>query len=189
MNTEIIAFPTPQSWAEWLAENHARDEGIWIRLFKKGSGIPSVTYQEALDEALCYGWIDGQKKAGDDTCWLQRFLPRRPRSVWSKINCGHVERLIALGKMQPSGLKAVEEAKADGRWDAAYDSASTATVPEDFQRALDDNDAARAFFERIDRTNRYAILYRLQSAKKPETRAKRIETFIDMLARGEKIHP
>lgn len=189
MNQQIIAFPTPQSWAEWLADNHAMDEGIWIRLFKKGSGIPSITYQEALDEALCYGWIDGQKKACDDTSWLQRFVPRRPKSGWSKINCGHVERLIALGRMQPSGLKAVETAKADGRWDAAYDSPSAASVPEDFQRALDTNEAARAFFERLEKRNSYAILYRIQTARKPETRAKRIETFIAMLARGEKIHP
>lgn len=184
-----IAFPTPAAFAAWLAEHHAASTGIWLRIAKSGSGIPSVTYAEALDEALCYGWIDGQKKGYDADAWLQKFTPRRAKSIWSKINRDKVAALIAAGRMQPAGLAEVERAKADGRWDAAYDSQRTAEVPADLQAALDANDEARAFFATLNSANRFAILWRVQTAKRPETRAKRIADLVAMLGRGEKLHP
>ncbi len=156
---------------------------------KKASGIPSVTHAEALDVALCYGWIDGQRNSFDDRWFLQRFTPRRARSNWSKVNCAKVERLIEEGRMQAAGLAEVERARADGRWDAAYDAPSTATVPDDLQRALDDNPAAAACFATLNSQNRYAILYRIQDAKKPETRARRIEKFVAMLNEGTTLYP
>lgn len=186
---ETSTFATQESWREWLQEHQTLADGVWLRMFKKGSGVPSITYAEALDEALCVGWIDGQKRSFDDTSWVQRFVPRRARSMWSKVNRQHVQRLIDEGRMQEAGLREIEKAKADGRWDAAYDSSSTATPPEDFRLALAANEAARAFFEQLNRPNVYAILYRIQTAKKPETRERRIATFVEMLAKGEKLHP
>jgi uncharacterized protein YdeI (YjbR/CyaY-like superfamily) len=162
---------------------------VWLKLAKKGNPTPSVSYAEALDVALCYGWIDGQKRPLDDNDWLQRFTPRKPRSKWSKINCAKVDQLIAGGRMRPAGLREVEQAKADGRWDAAYAGQSSATIPEDLQRALDQDERAKAFFEQLDRGNRYAILYRVQEAKKPETRANRIAKFVEMLHAHETVHP
>ena len=185
----VLSFASRDEWEAWLAEEHETSPGVWLEIAKKGSGIASVSYPEALEVALCYGWIDGQKGTLDDARWLQRFTPRTRRSKWSKINRAKAEELIAAGRMKPAGLRAVEAAKADERWDAAYDSPGTATVPEDLRRALDENDRAREFFRTLDRTNRYAILYRIQDAKKPETRARRIESYVAMLERGEKLYP
>ena len=184
-----VAFASRDEWEAWLAERHATSNGVWLAFAKKASGIESVTHPEALEVALCYGWIDGQARKLDDARWLQRFTPRTRRSNWSKRNRAKAEHLIAAGRMRPAGLRAVEAAKADGRWDAAYDSASTASVPDDLRRELERNDAAREFFENLSRTNRYTILYRIQDAKRPETRKRRIESFVAMLARGEKPYP
>ena len=184
-----LSFASRTEWEAWLAEHHARSRGVWIAIAKKGSGIASVSYAEALDGALAYGWIDGRKEALDGERWLQRFTPRAARSRWSKINREKAEALISRGEMRPAGLAQVERAKADGRWDAAYHGQRTAAVPEDLERALDANPAARAFFATLDSANRYAILYRIHDAKKPETRARRIEKFVAMLAAGETIHP
>jgi uncharacterized protein YdeI (YjbR/CyaY-like superfamily) len=184
----IRLFKTRSDWALWLDKNHQASQGVWLRLAKKSSDLRSVTYKEALEIALCYGWIDGQKKPENDAAWLQRFLPRNSKSIWSKINREKALALIAHGEMKSPGLEAIENAKKNGQWDAAYDSPSKATVPSDFQAALDANAQAKAFFETIDRANRYAVLWRIQTAKKPETRARKIEQFIDMLERGEKIH-
>lgn len=183
-----IAFASPAEWASWLEANHAASRGLWLKLAKKGSGIESVTYAEALDVALEWGWIDGQKNAFDDTAWLQKFTPRGAKSVWSKINCEKVEALIAAGRMKPSGMEVVELAKKDGRWDAAYESQSKATMPEDLARALAANAKAAAFFATLNAANRYAILWRVHTAKKAETRARRIEQFVEMLARHESLH-
>ena len=184
----IQSFASKTKWAEWLAKQHDKSAGVWLKLAKKDSGIPSVTYDEALDVALCYGWIDGQKKGFDDKYWLQKFTPRGPKSIWSKINTEKAERLIAAGEMKPAGLKAIEAARQDGRWDAAYSSQRNMSVPEDFQAALDKNKKAKIFFTTLNSANRYAILFRIQTAKKAETRAKRIQQFIQMLERGEKLH-
>jgi uncharacterized protein YdeI (YjbR/CyaY-like superfamily) len=183
-----LAFASPKAWEAWLARNHAKSTGIWLRIFKKGSGQRSVTYAEALDGALCYGWIDSQKRPGDDASWLQRFGPRRPRGGWSRINTRHVERLIAAGRMKAAGLEEVEAARQDGRWQRAYDSPSAATVPADFLKELAKDRKAQAFFEGLSRANVYAIAYRLQTAKKPETREKRMRAILAMLARGESFH-
>lgn len=185
----ILLFDDAGAWETWLAEHHATSPGLWLRLAKKNAPLRSVTYPEALDAALCYGWIDGQKKSFDEHTWLQKFTPRGPKSLWSKINRDRVDALAAAGRMQPAGLAAVERAKADGRWDAAYDSQRTATVPDDFQAALDRSPRAAEFFATLNGANRYAILFRVQTAAKPETRAKRIATLIAMLERGEKLHP
>lgn len=185
----VLLFQRPKDWAAWLNKHHATSSGLWLRLAKKASGIKSVTYDEALEVALCYGWIDGQKKSYDETSWLQKFTTRGAKSTWSKINCAKAERLIESGQMQAAGLQAIERAKQDGRWEAAYDSPSKATVPEDFQVALDRNAPAQAFFATLNKANRYAILFRIQTAKKAETRAKRIEQFIIMLEKQEKLHP
>jgi uncharacterized protein YdeI (YjbR/CyaY-like superfamily) len=181
----VLPFASKAAWGEWLAANHATSKGVWLKLAKAGSGIPSVTYAEAVDVALCHGWIDGQKDAYDQAWWLQRFTPRTPRSKWSKINCAKVEALMAAGEMRPAGLTEVEQARADGRWAAAYDSPRTATVPEDLAAALDANPEAAAFFATLKGTSRYAVLFRIHDAKRPATRAKRIEQFVEMLARGE----
>ncbi|WP_443073354.1 YdeI/OmpD-associated family protein [Streptomyces sp. NBC_01451] len=186
---ETVDFPSAEAFEAWLGENHATSPGIWLKLRKKSPGIVALNYAQALDVALCYGWIDGQKAAFDDQWWLQRFTPRRPRSKWSKVNCGKVAVLIEQGRMRPQGLAEIDRAKADGRWEAAYDSARTATVPDDLAAALTADPAAAASFETLDRQNRYAILYRLQDAKRPETRARRIETYVAMLAKGEKLLP
>lgn len=169
-------------------ENHNTSVGVWLKLAKKDADAQSVSYDEAVETALCFGWIDGQKQAHDEQFWLQKFTRRSDKSIWSKINKEKALALIKAGRMQPSGLKEVERAKADGRWDAAYDSASTATVPADFQSALDGNARAKDFFGSLDGRNRYAILFRIQTAKKAETRAKRIAQFVQMLERHEKIH-
>lgn len=184
-----IVFESRQVWREWLAANHESSAGIWIKIAKKDSGIASVSHAEALDIALRYGWIDAQRRKLDDRYFLQRFTPRTPRSKWSKINRDRVLELIASGEMQPAGLRQVELAQADGRWDAAYDSQSVATIPEDLERALAENDAAREFFSTLDSRNRYATLYRLQNVKKAETRARRLAQFIAMLNERKKIYP
>jgi uncharacterized protein YdeI (YjbR/CyaY-like superfamily) len=183
----IQSFASKKKWAVWLAKQHAKSTGLWLKLAKKGSGVPSVTYEEALDVALCYGWIDGQKKGFDDQYWLQKFTPRGPKSIWSKINTEKVERLIASGEMQTAGLQVVEAAKQDGRWEAAYASQKNITIPHDFQSALDRNPKAAAFFATLRSAERYSFLFRIQTAKKVETRAKRIRQFVEMLKRGEKI--
>lgn len=185
----IFPFESKKKWAEWLARQHDKSSGVWLKLAKKASGIPSVTYDEALEAALCYGWIDGQKKSFDAEYWLQKFTPRGPKSIWSQINTDKAERLIASGEMQPAGLKAVEAAKRDGRWEAAYASQKDMSIPEDFQAALERNKKARQFFEGLNSANRYAILFRIHNAKRPETRARWIEKFVDMLERGERLHP
>jgi uncharacterized protein YdeI (YjbR/CyaY-like superfamily) len=177
------------AWDAWLSEHHADSAGLWLKIPKKGSGAPGVSYPDALSVALCHGWIDGQKGRLDDDYWLQRFTPRRPGSKWSRINRDQATALAEAGRMKPAGLREIERAQSDGRWDAAYASQSTAAVPEDLDRALAANDAARAFFDRLDRANRYAILYRIAAAKRPETRARRIATFVTMLSEGKKIHP
>jgi len=184
----IRLFPTKRDWAAWLAKNHRCRDGLWLRLAKKDSGLRTVTYAEALEIALCYGWIDGQKRGESEQTWLQRFLPRSARSIWSKINREKAAALIAAGRMKAAGLAAVETAKKHGRWDAAYDSPNSAKVPKDFQAALDASPRAREFFERLDGANRYAVLFRIQTVKRPETRTRKIRQFVEMLERREKIH-
>ncbi len=185
---EIVLFAGPADMEEWLEANAATSPGLWLKIAKKSAPEPSVTYAEALELALCFGWIDSQKRGHDDTHFLQRFTPRRPRGRWSKINRERCEALEAAGALRPAGAAEVEAAKADGRWEAAYESARTAQVPDDLQRELDANPAAAASFAELDRTNRYAILFRLQEAKRPETRERRLAKFVAMLERGEKIH-
>ena len=185
----IITFASPAAWEAWLAAQHATSSGLWLKIAKKDSGVETVSYAEALEVALCYGWIDGQKDKFDGDYWLQRFTPRKPRSKWSKINREKAEQLITQGRMQPAGLREVEQAKADGRWDAAYDGQRTAGIPDDLRQALEQNPQAAAFFASLDSANRYAILYRLQEAKKPETRARRLERYVAMLNEQQKIHP
>lgn len=188
VDTPVLLFKTPKAWATWLAKHNGQSKGLWVRLGKKDSAITSITYPEALEVALCYGWIDGQKKAEDEQHWQQKFTPRGKRSIWSKINRDKALALIEQGLMQPAGLAEVERAQADGRWEAAYDGQRSATVPTDLQAALDENKKAKAFFATLDSANRYAIIFRTHNAKKPETRAKRIAQFVAMLARHEKIH-
>ncbi len=185
----ILLFVTPPDLEAWLEENYQQPDGFWLKVAKKGSGEQSVTYAEALELALCFGWIDSQKRGHDEKFFLQRFTPRRPRGRWSRINRDKVEELIAAGTMRPAGLAEVDAAKADGRWEAAYEGERTAKVPEDLQRELDANGPAREFFAGLDSNNRYAIVYRLNDAKKPETRERRLRKFVAMLERGEKIHP
>ena len=184
-----LPFESQQSWEAWLSEHHASARGVWLKIAKKEAGVATVTYAEALDVALCYGWIDGQKAPFDDQFWLQKFTPRGPKSGWSKINCDKAAALIDAGRMQPAGLRQIELAKADGRWATAYDSQSKGSVPDDFQRELDEHAQARAFFGTLNSVNRYAILRRIQMAKRPETRAAHIKKFIEMLSRGQKLHP
>jgi uncharacterized protein YdeI (YjbR/CyaY-like superfamily) len=184
-----IAFANQEAWEKWLKTNHLTSSGVWLRLAKRASGTPSVTYAEAIETALCYGWIDGQKQSHSAEAWLQRFTPRGRKSIWSKINREKALALVESGKMKPAGLAEVDRAKQDGRWEQAYDSPSSATVPADLQAALNKNPRARAFFATLERRNRYAILWRVQTAKKPETRAKRIALFVGMLEHGEKLHP
>lgn len=186
---QVQPFASAGTWEAWLEEHHASSEGVWIKFAKKGTGIETVSYAEAVDAALCYGWIDGQVKRFDEEHWLQRFTPRRPRSKWSKINREKVARLIETGKMKPAGLREVERAQADGRWDAAYDSPSKATVPDDLQREFDKNPEAAAVFDSLNRSERYTILYQIQDAKRPETRVRRIEKFVAMLNERRKPNP
>ena len=182
-----LAFETAETFETWLVAYQDNPSGLWLKIFKKGSGIKTINYAEALDVALCYGWIDGQKKGFDEKAWLQKFCPRRNKSIWSKINIGHVERLINAGRMRPAGLKAIEKAKADGTWEKAYDSSSNMTIPEDFLKELSKNKEAEAFFKGLNKTNLFPIGFRLQTAKKPETREKRMKEIIEKLARGEKL--
>ncbi|MGB9990456.1 YdeI/OmpD-associated family protein [Massilia sp. SM-13] len=184
-----MLFPDAAAWTKWLEREHGKSAGVWMRIAKKGAAESSVQYPEALNVALCFGWIDGQKKGIDEHYWVQKFTPRAARSIWSKINREKVEALTAAGQMREAGQREIDRAKADGRWDAAYDSASKAEIPPDLQAALDASPAARAFYATLNATNRYAILFRTQTAKKAETRAKRIAQFVQMLERGEKIHP
>jgi len=185
----VLLFAGPAELEAWLEEHHESADGLWLKIAKKGAPEPSVTYAEALEVALCFGWIDSQKRGHDETHFLQRFTPRRPRGRWSKINREKAEALIEAGRMRPAGLAEVEAAKADGRWEAAYEGQGSAKVPPDLQRELDANPAAAEFFGSLDGANRYAILYRLDEAKRPETRERRLRKFVGMLERGEKIHP
>jgi uncharacterized protein YdeI (YjbR/CyaY-like superfamily) len=184
----VHLFARRSDFEAWLDDNHGSSPGIWLKIAKKGSGVESVDYAEALELALCFGWIDSQKRGLDEKYFLQRFTPRRPRGKWSQINRAKAEELIAAGAMRPAGLTEDEAAKADGRWDAAYAGQRAATVPGDLSQELDRNPAAREFFDSLDAANRYAILYRLQEARKPETRERRLRKFVAMLERGEKIH-
>jgi uncharacterized protein YdeI (YjbR/CyaY-like superfamily) len=184
----VQAFTTPQKWRAWLEQHHQQPDGIWLRIFKKNSGRNTVTYDEALSEALCFGWIDGQMKKFDELSYIQKFTPRRTQSTWSKRNRNNVERLINEKRMTPAGLKQIEDAKKDGRWDAAYDSPKDMQIPYDFLRALRRNTKAYAFFKTLNKANTYAIAWRLQTAKKPETRARRMQALVEMLAQGKKLH-
>lgn len=181
-------FRNAAAWERWLSANAGTAAGMWLKIAKKGSGIASVTYPEALDVALCHGWIDGLKKSLDAVFFLQRFTPRKPKSLWSRVNVGKAEALVAAGRMRERGLREIATAKADGRWDAAYDSASTMAVPEELAAALAADRRARAFFESLDKTNRYAVCWRVQTALNPDARRARVEKLVAMLARGEKIH-
>jgi uncharacterized protein YdeI (YjbR/CyaY-like superfamily) len=185
----ILHFEHQQAWEEWLSRNHRETTGVWLRLAKKGCKIRSLTHAEALESALCFGWIDAQKKPESADAWLQRFTPRGKRSIWSKINRQKAGTLIECGRMRDSGLQEVLRAKKDGRWEQAYDSPRSATVPEDFQTALDKSARAKAFFATLESRNRYAILFRIQTVKKAETRVRKIGEFIAMLEKHEKIHP
>jgi uncharacterized protein YdeI (YjbR/CyaY-like superfamily) len=185
----VLAFATVRAWSEWLATHHASSRGVWLKIAKKGARAASVTYAEALEGALAWGWIDGQKGTFNDAWWLQRFTPRTAKSPWSKINRTKAEALIAAGTMETPGLAEVERAKRDGRWERAYDGARSSSVPADLAAAFARNARARAFFDTLDSANRYAILYRVQTAKKPETRAERITRFVALCARHETIHP
>jgi uncharacterized protein YdeI (YjbR/CyaY-like superfamily) len=185
----VLSFATTGAWSKWLATHHASSPGLWLKIAKKGAGTTSITYAQAIDVALAWGWIDGQKGKADEGWWLQRFTPRKAKSPWSKINRAKVEALIAKGAMTPPGLAEVERAKRDGRWERAYDGAASSSVPADLAAAFARNARALAFFEALDGANRYAILYRVQTAKKPATRAERITRFVAMCARRETIHP
>lgn len=184
----VLAFKTPKAWNKWLAKNHADPTGIWLRFFKKASAEKSITYLEALQEGLCYGWIDGQTNKYDEKSWIQRFTPRRKRSIWSKRNIGFAEQLIKVGRMMPSGLREFENAKADGRHSSAYDPPSKMEIPADFLKALSKNKKAKAFFESLNKANTYAITWRLQTAKKPETRDKRMKLILQMMKARKKFH-
>jgi uncharacterized protein YdeI (YjbR/CyaY-like superfamily) len=185
----MLSFATTGAWSKWLATHHGSSRGVWLKIAKKGATSASITYAQAIDVALAWGWIDGQKGKLDEGWWLQRFTPRAAKSPWSKINRAKAEALIAKGAMEPPGLAEVERAKRDGRWERAYDGAASSSVPADLAAAFARNARALAFFDALDGANRYAILYRIQTAKKPETRAERITRFVAMCARGETIHP
>jgi uncharacterized protein YdeI (YjbR/CyaY-like superfamily) len=178
-----------EAWLSWLRKNHATSSGVWLRIARKSANARSVSYLQAVDAALCFGWIDGQKKGDDKSYWLQRFTPRSEKSIWSKNNRAKAIRLIALGQMNAAGIREVERAKRDGRWDRAYDSPSGATIPADFQAVLNKTPRAKAFFATLDSRNRYAVLFRIQTAKKAETRAKRVKRFTEMLSQHKKIYP
>lgn len=186
---EILSFKSSSEFRAWLEKNHRNSDGIWLQIFKKGSNTEAVSYSEALDQALCFGWIDGLKKPCDSRSWLQKFTPRRPRSGWSKKNTDHAERLIKTKEMTPWGLAEIEAAKADGRWGAAYDSQKSSSVPEDFIVALSSNPKALQFFESLDKANLYSIAYRLQTAKTEESRDRRMKMILEMMAEGKKFHP
>jgi uncharacterized protein YdeI (YjbR/CyaY-like superfamily) len=185
----VLSFPTRARWEAWLERHHGDEAGVWLKLAKKGSAARTVGYPDVLEVALCFGWIDGQRKPLDGDFFLQRFTPRRARSRWSRANREWATRLIESGSMREPGLREVERAQADGRWEAAYDGQRTAELPDDLRRALEENEAAAQFFATLDAQNRYAVLYRVQEAKRAETRARRIAQFVEMLARGETLHP
>jgi len=184
----IIEFQSALAWEQWLEINHNREEGIWLKIAKKGKGIATVTYLEAVEVALCYGWIDGQMKSVDDVYFVQKFTPRRTNSIWSKINTERAEKLISEGRMRTPGLQQIEKAKSDGRWDRAYSSAKGMTLPDDFLTLLHKNKTAAEFYNTLSRSNQYAILFRLETAKRPETREKRLKEIIEMLSQGRKFH-
>lgn len=184
----ILAFATVEEWEAWLDAEHGRSDGVWIKFAKKGSGVESVVYAEALDVALCYGWIDSQVSRYDERHYLQKFTPRRPRSKWSQLNREKIEALARQGRLRPAGLEQVELAKADGRWEAAYASPANVEVPDDLRHALDRSPRAAEFWAGLSKSNRFAVIYQLQDAKRPETRARRLEKFLGMLERGEKLH-
>jgi uncharacterized protein YdeI (YjbR/CyaY-like superfamily) len=184
----ILAFASQAEWEAWLDDEHAGSDGVWIKFAKKGSGVPTVSYAEALDVALCYGWIDSQVRSLDERFYLQKFTPRRSRSKWSRINRAKIEELLEQGRMKPAGLAQVELARADGRWEAAYDSPATVEVPDDLQAALDASPKAAEFWAGLNKSNRFAIIFQLEDAKRPETRLRRLEKFVGMLERGEKLY-
>jgi uncharacterized protein YdeI (YjbR/CyaY-like superfamily) len=184
----ILQFDSQADWSSWLERHHKNSRGAWLKLAKKASGVTTVTHAEALEEALCYGWIDGQSASLDESFYLIRFTPRRPRSKWSQLNREKVEQLMTAGRMKRAGLAQVEAAKDDGRWEAAYPPASAAAVPPDLQRALDENPEAKAFFETLSGANRYAIIYRVHDAKRAETRARRVSDYVAMLAKHQTLH-
>ncbi|MFI5201286.1 MAG: YdeI family protein [Candidatus Kapaibacterium sp.] len=187
-DSAVLFFESQESWHEWLDKHNAQQQGVWLKLAKKSSGLGSVSYMEALEEALCYGWIDAQKQPYDTEYWLQKFTPRGPKSMWSKVNVAKAEELLRAKRMKPSGLAAMEAAKKSGAWKAAYDSPGTVTIPPDFQVELDKNPKAKKFFETLNKANVYGFCWRIQTAKKPETRKTRIDKFIKMLNNGEKLH-
>lgn len=187
MTDPTLTFKTQAEWDAWLELNGSAAPGVWLRLAKKTAAQPTVSYAEALESALCHGWVDGQKQAESEHHWLQRFTPRTARSPWSRINTAKAEALIAAGRMRPAGLREIDRAKQDGRWEAAYSSASRSTVPDDFQQALDANAKAKAFFATLDSQNRFSVLYRIQNVKKADTRARKIAQFVEMLGRGQKL--
>lgn len=189
MNDHKFTFAKQEDWEAWLSSNGEAASGVWLRIAKRSAEQPTLTYAQALESALCHGWIDGQKQAESEHYWLQRFSPRAAKSIWSKINKAKAEALMSAGRMRPTGLREINRAKQDGRWEAAYSSASTSTVPGDLQQALNSNPKAKQFFATLDSQNRYAILFRIQNVKKAETRARKITQFIDMLNSGKKIHP
>ena len=182
---KVLPFKTAEAFGVWLQKHHSTSPGIWIQFYKKGSGTQTITYAKALDEALCYGWIDSQAKSFDDKSYLQRFGPRKPKSMWSKRNRTHIERLTKEGRMKPAGLSQVASAKADGRWDGAYDSPKNMEVPDDLLKALAKHKKAEQFFKSLNKANVYAIAWRLQTAKKPETRQKRMDLILAMLKKGQ----
>ena len=184
----ILTFASQAEWEAWLDAEHGASDGVWLRFAKKGSGVTTVVYPEALEVALCYGWIDSQVSSLDERFYLQRFTPRRSKSKWSKINRDKIEDLTRQGRMKPAGLEQVELAKADGRWEAAYSSPASMTVPDDLEKALDGSPKAAEFWAGLNKSNRYAIIYQLEDAKKPETRVRRLEKFLGMLERGEKLY-
>jgi uncharacterized protein YdeI (YjbR/CyaY-like superfamily) len=185
---DTVEFPEPDGWRQWLDAHHADTDGIWLKMYKKATGIKTITYAEALDAALCYGWIDGQMKKADETAYLQKFTPRRKNSMWSKRNIEYIARLEAAGLMMPAGRAEVDRAQADGRWDAAYDKPSEMIMPDYFLEALDKNPKAKAFFATLNKTNTYAIAWRLQTAKTEVTRQRRLEKLIAMLEANQKLH-
>ena len=187
-NLPILFFETDMEWKKWLDKNHGSSKGVWLQIYKKDSNISSIDRAGSLDVALCYGWIDGQANSYDEESYLQRYSPRRPRSLWSKKNIDNVTRLIAQGKMKPAGMKEIEAAKADGRWEAAYDSPKNMQIPADFLKLLSKNPKAKKFYQTLNKTNLFSIGWRLQTARKPETREKRMKAIIEMLAKGEKFH-
>ena len=187
-NLPILIFKTGKEWDRWLQKNYSSSNGIWLQIYKKGTGISSITYPEAVDTALCYGWIDGVANKYDEDSYLQRFTPRRSKSIWSKKNVEKANGLIASGKMKPGGLKEIEAAKADGRWDTAYDSPANIEIPKDFLEELSKKPKAKKFFQTLNKTNTYSIAWRLQTAKKPETRAKRMKVILEMLSKEQKFH-